>query len=56
MVLQKLQVLRLGIYDTDGVNSLTGQIGDVIFNSLVGSLQFFDGSNFVSPGGGYPLT
>ena len=52
VVLQK-SVLRLGIYDTDGVNSLTGQIGDVIFNSSVGSLQFFDGSNFVSPGGGY---
>ena len=48
VVLQK-SVLRLGIYDTDGVNSLTGQIGDVIFNSSVGSLQFFDGSNFVSP-------
>ena len=52
VVLQK-SVLRLGIYDTDGVNSLTGQIGDVIYNSSVGSLQFFDGSNFVSPGGGY---
>lgn len=38
--------LRLGIFDTDGVNLLVGQKGDIIYNSSVGEIQWYNGSGF----------
>lgn len=45
VVIQKAP-LRLGIFDTDGVNGIIGQIGDIIYNSSVGEIQWWNGSQF----------
>jgi hypothetical protein len=47
VVLQKT-VLRLGSYDTNGLATLTGQAGDVVYNSSEKQMQFWDGTAWKS--------
>ena len=47
VVLQKT-VLRLGSYDTNGLATLTGQAGDVVYNSSEKQMQFWDGTAWQS--------
>ena len=47
MVLQKTP-LRLGAYDQDALNALTGQAGDMIYDSNSGDVLFYNGSTWRS--------
>ncbi|MAV94261.1 MAG: hypothetical protein CMA31_01065 [Euryarchaeota archaeon] len=47
VVVQKAP-LRIGSFDTDGVGTLVGQAGDVIYNSSAKQLVFHDGTNWIS--------
>ena len=50
VVLQRTP-LRLGSYDQDGINGLTGQAGDMIYDANAGDVVFYDGSAWKSTGG-----
>ena len=47
MVLQKTP-LRLGAYDQDALNALTGQAGDMIYDSNSGDVLFYNGNTWRS--------
>ena len=47
VVLQKTP-LRLGAYDQDALNALTGQAGDMIYDSNSGDVLFYNGSTWRS--------
>ena len=49
VVLQRTP-LRLGSYDQDGINGLTGQAGDMIYDANVGDVVFYNGSTWKSTG------
>ena len=48
--------LRLGSYDQDGINGLTGQAGDMIYDANVGDVVFYNGSTWKSTGGQFSFS
>ena len=55
VVLQRTP-LRLGSYDQDGINGLTGQAGDMIYDANVGDVVFYNGSTWKSTGGQFSFS
>tara|TARA_B100001057_G_scaffold37576_1_gene33943 strand:+ start:247 stop:2877 length:2631 start_codon:yes stop_codon:yes gene_type:complete len=55
VVLQRTP-LRLGSYDQDGINGLTGQAGDMVYDANVGDVVFYNGSTWKSTGGQFSFS